>query len=156
MGLTTRIADSGTPMLGYFCKACGNRMAHVQKLKNGKTPTVIAVCATKLENFEWTWLEDKDLVVHCWTKYKSPGVVVPDGVLVFEGQTPGAGNEWMWLRRRASKDGEGREGFGGISTVFIWGFIHFFLPFCLDSSGVFFYIFDHFIDHPDMPLESFL
>ena len=71
-------SDSGNIINGYFCKGCGNRMVHT--LRGGNE--WVTVSAPRITNFDWKLMEDKELVLHCWTK--NAVVPIPKGVKTFE------------------------------------------------------------------------
>ena len=80
VGVYSHKSESGNIMDGYFCKGCGNRMAHTGKEDKGW----VSVSAVRIVHFDWKLLEDKELTVHCWTA--SAVVPIPEGFRSFEGQ----------------------------------------------------------------------
>jgi hypothetical protein len=73
----TKIGDSGTRYVCYFCPQCGNRIYH----QNPERPEKVRV---KLGTLEDTVHIRPD--VHIWTQYKQRWFSLPEGVASFPGQ----------------------------------------------------------------------
>ena len=72
-----RTADSGRTVKAAFCRACGMRVFHLPMRNQG----IVNVKPGTLD--DTTWIVP---AAHLWTRSRQPWVVIPDGVLQFEGQ----------------------------------------------------------------------
>lgn len=83
---TTRESEANREIIGWFCKGCGNRMAHTV---GGMDKAWVSVSVARLVGFDWATLKDKDAVTHIWTKQAVNEV--PEGFKAFEEQPVFAG-----------------------------------------------------------------
>lgn len=85
------VADSGTPKIGHFCPACGNRIYHVD-------PTMPGSIRLKPGTLDNAPIPEPQC--HLWVSRKQPWVEIPDDMPTFE---ENAVNLGQVLRDRKNK-----------------------------------------------------
>jgi hypothetical protein len=82
---TSSASDNGNVIDGYFCKTCGNRLAHQAR---GRGKDWASLSAARIVGFGWEAFADKEKTIHVWT---SKAIVpIPEGVRKFEEQPEGS------------------------------------------------------------------
>lgn len=83
----TRPCDSGSRQNAYFCKHCGNRIAHVYVLDDGSDPEVLTIKGGVIEGLNW------EGGTHIFVR--SAVVPIPEGAAQWETE-PGGDERKAW------------------------------------------------------------
>jgi hypothetical protein len=81
---TSSASENGNVIDGYFCKTCGNRLAHAAR---GRGKEWVSLSAARIIGFDWKAFGDTEKTIHVWTSKAL--VPIPEGVRRFEEQPEG-------------------------------------------------------------------